>query len=114
MHNLDFHVLSVEALESIRSQLYTTLFVKGGTKLIKEPILKKGGIAKCYNGDTHEILEVSSDYDEVAEYDSTGACAADLEEYKNFEDGLFVAVKCLSNGNNYVFICSRDSEILGD
>lgn len=82
--------------------------------MIDEPKLKKGGIAKCYNGIEHEIIEVSNDYDEVSEYDSTGACAADLEEYKAFEDAVFVAVKSLSDGQHYVFLCSRESEVLGD
>jgi hypothetical protein len=82
--------------------------------LIKEPKLKKGGRAECYNGVTHDIIEVSNTYDEVAEYDSTGACAADLEEYKAFEDAIFVAAKNISDGQSYVFICSRDSDILGD
>ena len=87
---------------------------KDSIKMVKEPILKKGEIAKCYNGVEYEIIEVSNEYNEVAGYDSNGICAADLEEYKAFDDALFIAVRRLSDRNYFVFCCSRDSEILGD
>lgn len=98
----------------IKIQFHILFYVKGGMKLVKEPLLKKDCIAKCYNGFSHKIIKVSNIYDEVSKYDSTGACAADLEEFEAFEDAIFVAAKNISDGQYYVFCCSRNSTILGD
>lgn len=111
---LDLLAQNVEHRQRMTLQFRIIFYVRGGTKLNNEPKLKKGGRAECYNGVTHDIIEVSNTFEEVAEYDSNGACSADLEKYNAFDDAIFVAVKNLSDGQSYVFCCSRDSEILGD
>ncbi len=93
----------------------------------KEPVIKKGDIRKCYGGLDYEVLEVSNSYDEVSEYDTTGACLECSTEELLAEiagldpaDALFVAVRLAVDSERdehfltFVFLTSRDSEILGE
>ena len=85
------------------------------------PRMEIGDKVRCYNNEEYEVIEISNDYEEIAKYDSTGACQEFVDEMNLAEDTFddenckwFVAVKHLERGDNYVFGVSHDSEILGE
>jgi hypothetical protein len=81
---------------------------------MEEPKLKKNQMAKCWHGFSYQIIEVSNDYDEIAKYDLNKACKKDLLEYGPYDDAIYVAARKIIDNQTYVFMCSRNSETLGD
>lgn len=93
---------------------------------VKEPKIKAGQIRKCYNGHEYKVIKLSNDFEEVRKYDLIGMCDAYSTEEKLIntgldpEDVLYCAVVNNDEHENelynrfFVFLVSRDSEILGE